>query len=111
MSGYREMLPGPGEVNEADIHELDIFCHFQNVLNCLCHRNISCQLGIDFLLDRQMDYMGEAKAKSITQMGKLSGSLKLWTVETGSQPSVLLEPLAPARKRANRQSLEAPQRL
>ena len=26
--------------------------------------------------------MGEAKAKSITQMGKLSMSLKYWTVET-----------------------------
>ena len=28
-----------------------------------------------------MDYMGEAKAKSITQMGKLSVSLKCWMVE------------------------------
>jgi hypothetical protein len=33
------------------------------------------------MLDRQMDYMGEGKAKSITQMGKLSMSLKYWTVE------------------------------
>ena len=33
------------------------------------------------MLDRQMDYMGEAKAKSITQMGKLSVSLKYGTVE------------------------------
>ena len=29
-----------------------------------------------------MDYMGEAKAKSITQMGKLSVSLKCWMVES-----------------------------
>lgn len=29
-----------------------------------------------------MDYMGEAKAKSITQMGKLCMLLKFWTVET-----------------------------
>ena len=34
------------------------------------------------MLDRQMDYMGEAKAKSITQMGKLSVSLKCWMVES-----------------------------
>jgi hypothetical protein len=28
------------------------------------------------MLDRQMDYMGEGKAKSITQMGKLSATLR-----------------------------------
>ena len=47
------------------------------------------------MLDRQMDYMGEAKAKSITQMGKLSVPLKFWTVETMSQPSIHQERTSP----------------
>jgi hypothetical protein len=43
-----------------------------------------------------MDYMGEGKAKSITQMGKLSATLhKHWTVESYLNRPYQLESLLP----------------